>query len=49
MAWTAAQSDGLDVPGKFDDFLDQLEDLSVVEEDNAQAANPTDGGQSAEL
>jgi hypothetical protein len=40
---------GLDVPGKFDDFLDQLEDLSVVEEDNAQAANPTDGGQSAEL
>ena len=49
MAWTAAQSEGLDVPGKFDDFLDQLEDLSVVEDDDAQAANPTDGGQSAEL
>ena len=49
MAWTAAQSEGLDVPGKFDDFLDQLEDMSLVEDDDAQAANPTDGGQSAEL
>ena len=49
MAWTAAQSAGLEVPGKFDDFLDQLEDLSIVEEDDPKAANPTDGGQSAEL
>ena len=36
--------------GEWRDYaLDQLEDMSVVEEDNAQAANPTDGGQSAEL
>lgn len=49
MAWTAAQADGLDVPGKFDDFLDVVTDLSIVDGEDAEAANPTDGGQSAEL
>lgn len=49
MAWTAAQADGLDVPSDFDGFLDVLDDLSVVEDSDETAANPTDGGQSAEL
>ena len=49
MAWTAAQADGLDVPGKFDDFLDVVTDLSIVDGEGDEAANPTDGGQSAEL
>jgi hypothetical protein len=49
MAWTAARSDGLDVPAEFDDFLDVVEDLSIVDQEDSEAANPTDGGQSAEL
>lgn len=46
MAWRAAQNAGVTVPDEFDEFLDVVSDLNVVEDDEANA-NPTDGGQSA--
>lgn len=46
MAWRAAQNSGVEVPDEFDDFLDVVSDLTVVEDEEANA-NPTDGGQSA--
>jgi hypothetical protein len=48
MAWTAAQSAGIAVPDTFDGFLDEVEDIEVVEGDGG-APNPTNGAQSAEL
>lgn len=44
MAWTAARSAGIEVPDTFDGFLDAVDNLEVVENE-AQEANPTDGGQ----
>ena len=48
MAWSAARSDGLDVPDDFDAFVDVLDNIEVLDGPE-EAANPTDGGQSAEL
>lgn len=45
MAYTAAQSAGIDVPDTFDGFLDVVEDLQVVDDEKRPEANPTDGGQ----
>ena len=48
MAWSAAVADGLDVSDDFDRFVDVLDNIEVMDADET-AANPTDGGQSAEL
>lgn len=45
LAWTAAKSQGLNVPDTFDGFLDEVEDLEVIEGDTPADANPTDGDQ----
>lgn len=45
LAWTAARSAGIDVPDTFDGFLDEVEDLEVIDGEDAADANPTDGGQ----
>lgn len=44
MAFVAAQNAGIDVPETFDDFLDVVQDLEVVD-DQPRDANPTGGGQ----
>lgn len=48
MAWSAARSGGLDVPEDFDGFVDVLDNIEVLDAPE-ESANPTDGGQSAEL
>jgi hypothetical protein len=48
MAWSSAVSKGLPVPDDFDEFLDVVEDLQVVDEADQPDVNPTDGGQPAE-
>jgi hypothetical protein len=48
MAWTAARGDGLPVAAKFDDFIDTIVDIEVVDDAVERDANPTDGEQSAE-
>lgn len=45
MAWSAAKSQGLPVADDFDGFLDEVEDLEVIEDADQQDANPTGGGQ----
>jgi len=49
MAWSAAKAKGIDVPDDFDGFLDVVDNLEVIDTDEAPNANPTNGGQSAEL
>lgn len=44
MAYTAAKSANVAVPDTFDGFLDDVQDLEVVD-DEGQDLNPTDGGQ----
>jgi hypothetical protein len=45
LAHSAAKTEGLEVPGDFDDFLKEVKDLEVVEGTEVQTTNPTDGGQ----
>jgi len=45
LAYSAATTNGIDVPDTFDDFLKQVKDLEVVEGPDLETANPTDGGQ----
>lgn len=47
MAWSAAKAEGLPVADDFDGFLDQVEDLEVIDTDAKADANPTAGGPSA--
>jgi hypothetical protein len=49
MAWSAARSKDLPVADTFDGFLDEVEDLEVIDDGKPADSNPTDGGQSAEL
>lgn len=49
MAWSAARSNDLPVADTFDGFLDEVEDLEVIDDGKPADSNPTDGGQSAEL
>lgn len=44
MAYTAAQSAGIEVPDTFDGFLDVVDNLEVIDQPE-EAGNPTDGGQ----
>jgi len=49
MAWTAAGNAGIEVPEEFDDFLDAVDEIEVVDDEDGRDVLPTDGGQSAEL
>lgn len=48
MAWTAACDAGLPVADKFDQFIDDIIELEVVDEEGPDQ-NPSDEGQSAAL
>lgn len=49
MAWAAAKAKGLPVADDFDGFLDEVDDLEVVDDAAKPNTDPTEGGQSAEL
>jgi len=49
LAWSAATAAGLAVPAEFDDFVAVIDDIELIEKGKPANANPTAGGQSAEL
>ncbi len=49
MAYAAAKDSGISVPDDFDAFVDELQDIEVIDAEGTEAPGPTDGGQSHEL
>lgn len=49
MAYAAAKDSGISVPDDFDAFVDELQDIEVIDAEGTETPGPTDGGQSHEL
>ena len=49
MAYAAAKDSGISVPDDFDAFVDELQDIEVIDAEGTEAPGPTGGGQSPEL
>lgn len=45
MAWQAGRDKGLPVGDDFDAFVDNLQSIEAVDDDNDEGANPTNGDQ----
>lgn len=45
LAYKAAESQGVTVPAKFDDFIKANPELESIEDESGEGSNPTDGAQ----